>query len=188
VPADKAARTTVPSQGQRPRTRTLSRLRVPRPDAELGLSAFLLVVGVAVLVGATAIAPDMAHRGPVGPRAVPTFLGIGLCLIAVVHALDVLRGGHGEAEAGEDIELGTPPDWRTVGLLVGAFVANILLIEVIGWPLSGALMFWLTARALGSAHPLRDAGLALAIGVASYELFAQLLQIPLPGGPLAGVL
>jgi putative tricarboxylic transport membrane protein len=187
VGAKQVARTAVPS-GERPRTRTLTRLRARVADPELGLSAFLLVFGVTVLVSATTIAPDTAGRGPVGPRAVPVFLGIGLCLIAIAHAVDVLRGSHGEAEAGEDIELGTPPDWRTVGLLVGAFVANILLIEVIGWPLSGALMFWLAARALGSAHPLRDAGLALGVGVASYELFAHLLQIPLPGGALAGVL
>ena len=151
--APKAARRPVPSPGEPPRTRTLTRLRARVADPELGLSAFLLVFGVTVLVSAATIAPDAAGRGPVGPRAVPTFIGIGLCVIAVAHAIDVLRGGHGEAEAGEDIELGTPPDWRTVGLLVGAFAANVLLIDVIGWPLSGALMFWLGARALGSRHP-----------------------------------
>jgi putative tricarboxylic transport membrane protein len=188
MPADKTARASVPSEGRRPPARRLPRVRVPRLDPELGLSAFLLVFGAVVLASATTIAADTADRGPVGPRAVPVFLGIGLCVIAVAHAVDVLRGGHGEAEAGEDIELGTPPDWRTVGVLVSAFVTNILLLDVIGWPLSGALMFWLGARALGSTHPVRDVGLALALGLVSYELFARFLELPLPAGPLAGVL
>jgi putative tricarboxylic transport membrane protein len=188
MPSTRATRPPGPSEEERPRKRTLARLRVRRIDPEFGLSAFLLVLGVAVLLGASAIAPDASHRGPVGPRAVPMFLGIGLCVIAVLHALDVARGGHGEAEAGEDIELGTPPDWRTVGVLAAAFVSNILLIEVIGWPLSGALMFWVAAQALGSRSRIRDVGIALLLGVLSYELFARLLEIPLPGGPLAGVL
>jgi putative tricarboxylic transport membrane protein len=188
MPAEKTARDSVASEAQRPDARALRRPRERRLDPELGLSAFLLVLGLGVLLSAAAIAPDTAGRGPIGPRAVPVFLGIGLCLIAVAHAVDVLRGGHGEAEAGEDIELSTPPDWRTVGVLVSAFVTNILLLDVIGWPLSGALMFWLAARALGSTHPVRDVGLALALGVASYELFARFLELPLPAGPLAGVL
>ena len=176
------------ADSERPRRRTLAPLRARGIDPEFFVSAFLLALGIAVLAGASAIAPDVSHRGPVGPRAVPVFLGIGLCVIAVLHALDVARGGRGEAEAGEDIEIGTPPDWRTVGLLAAAFVANVLLLEAIGWPLSGALMFWIAAQALGSRRRLPDVGIALALGVLSYELFARLLDIPLPAGPLAGAL
>ena len=45
----------------------------------------------------------------------------------------MLRGGHGEAEEGEDVDLTAPTEWRVVLPLVGAFVANILLIDRLGW-------------------------------------------------------
>ena len=78
-------------------------------------------------------------------------------IVAVFLALDVSRGGRGEPEGGEDIELGGGTDWRTVLMLAAAFVANALLIEPLGWPFSGAILFWGSAFALGSRHYIRDA-------------------------------
>jgi hypothetical protein len=49
-------------------------------------------------------------------------------------------------------------------------------------------MFWLTARAFDTNHPLRDAGIALALSVAAYALFGRILQLSLPAGLLAGAL
>ncbi len=34
-----------------------------------------------------------------------------------------------------------PSDWRTVGLLVGLFVALIVLVNPLGWAITGALFF-----------------------------------------------
>jgi len=61
--------------------------------------------------------------------------------VHIVHG-DVARGGHGEPEAGEDVDLSGGADWRTVALLVAVFVANALLIERLGWVISGGLLFW----------------------------------------------
>ena len=82
-----------------------------------------------------------------------------------------LRGGHGEAEAGEDVDLGHGSDWKTVGLLAAAFVANILLIERLGWPVSGAVLFFGTAYALGSRHLIRNAIISIALSVGTWYLF-----------------
>jgi putative tricarboxylic transport membrane protein len=166
----------------------LARLRQRGVDvAEFGVSAFLFALGIVVLIGTTQIAAAI-QRGPVGPKAVPTVVGVGLLILAVWHALDVARGGHGEAEAGEDIELGTPADWRTVAILLAGFVGNIVLMEPLGWPLSGALMFFVISRALGARSTVRDIGIALVLGFVSYYLFAELLQLTLPSGVLEGVL
>jgi putative tricarboxylic transport membrane protein len=170
------------------RPRVLARIRARGADPEYGVSALLLGLGILVLIQTTQISAAMGERGPVGPKAFPTAIGVGLLVVAVLHALDVLRGGHGEAEAGEDIELGHPADWKTVGLLAGAFVANIALIEPLGWPLSGALLFWGGTFALGSRAPLRDLPIALAMGFGSYYLFANALGLYLPAGPLEGVI
>lgn len=166
----------------------LARLRARGVDAEYGVSLFLLALGILVLIESASIGEAAGQRGPVGPAVVPTIVGAALVVISVLHAVDVLRGGHGEAEAGEDIELDAPADWKTVALLAGAFVANILLIEPLGWPLSGALLFWGGARALGSRTPLRDIPIALALSFGSYFLFANGLGLDLPTGVLEGVL
>jgi putative tricarboxylic transport membrane protein len=100
----------------------------------------------------------------------------------------VLRGGHGESEMGEDIDLSHPSDWRTVLLLIAAFLANVVLIDRVGFPISGAVLFWGSAYALGSRHWLRDPLIALALSVITDLIFARGLGIGLPAGPLEGVL
>ena len=57
-------------------------------------------------------------------------------------------------------------------MLAAAFVANALLIEPLGWPISGAILFWGSAFALGSRHYLRDAVIALVLSFGSWYLFA----------------
>ena len=82
--------------------------------------------------------PDRLHpAGPVGPAAVPAVVGVALLVIAVLLARDVLRGGHGESEVGEDVDLSHPSDWRTVLLLIAAFLANVVLIDRVGFPSRG---------------------------------------------------
>ncbi len=48
------------------------------------------------------------------PATVPLVVGGLLVVVAVFLAVDVLRGGRGEPEGGEDIELTGGSDWRTV--------------------------------------------------------------------------
>ena len=181
--AEWEGRAGVPEGGSPPAGR-----RGLRADPEFGVSAFVLLLGLVVLYETTLISSATVARGPVGPRAVPFVIGVGLVVLSFFHALDVARGGHGESEHGEDIEEGTKADWRTVGIVVLAFVANIFLIEILGWILSGALLFFVTARALGSHHLLLDAGIALGMGVLSFLIFAYGLGLALPGGILEPIL
>jgi putative tricarboxylic transport membrane protein len=159
-----------------------------RGRSELGVSVLLAALGALVLVDASRIPTDFTQRGPVGPAAVPAAVGVTLLVIAVLLARDVLRGGHGESETGEDIDLSQPSDWRTVLLLIAAFLANVVLIDRVGFPISGAVLFWGSAYALGSRHLLRDPLIALALSVITYLIFARGLGISLPAGPLEGVL
>ncbi len=159
-----------------------------RERSELGVSGVLVVLGVVVLVDALRIHTDFAQRGPVGPKAVPILVGSLLLVVAVLLARDVLRGGRGEAEGGEDVDLSAPSDWRTVLVLCGAFLANAALIGVVGFPISGAVLFWGAAYALGSRHFVRDPLIAAGLSVGTFLIFNNLLGVPLPGGPLMGVL
>jgi putative tricarboxylic transport membrane protein len=119
---------------------------------------------------------------------VPIVVGGLLVIVAGFLALDVYRGGRGEPEGGEDVDLTGRSDWRTVLLLAAAFVSNALLIETLGWPISGAILFWGSAFALGSRHYIRDAGIALVLSFGSWYLFAFGLGVILPVGILKGIL
>jgi putative tricarboxylic transport membrane protein len=158
-----------------------------RERSELGICALLVVLGVLVLTDALRIPTDFAQRGPVGPKAVPILVGSLLLLVAVLLARDVLRGGRGEAEGGEDVDLTAPADMRTVLLLCGAFLANAVLIGVVGFPISGAILFWGAAYALGSRNLVRDPLIAAGLSIVTFLVFNNLLGVPLPGGPLMEV-
>ncbi|MFJ8192658.1 tripartite tricarboxylate transporter TctB family protein [Streptomyces sp. NPDC096094] len=159
-----------------------------RDHSELGVCVLLLALGVLVLTDALTMDVDITQRGPVGPRTVPIVVGIGLLVIAALLAVDVLRGGRGEAEGGEDIDLSEPADWRTVLLLSGIFLGAAVLIEPAGFPVAGALLFWGAAFALGSRRVDRDPLIAAVLSLFTYVVFDKLLGVPLPGGPLMGVL
>jgi putative tricarboxylic transport membrane protein len=156
--------------------------------SELGVALFLGALGLLVMVSALMLPESAIARGPVGPAAVPVVVGGLLVVVSIFLAIDVLRGGRGEPEGGEDIELGGGTDWRTIAIVAASFLANALLIEPLGWPISGAILFWGAAFALGSRHYIRDAVIAIALGVGSWYLFVLGLGISLPVGILEGIL
>jgi putative tricarboxylic transport membrane protein len=66
-------------------------------------------------------------------------------------------------------------------MLVALGVAlHVLLAERAGFIVAATVLFWCTARAFDNRHPVRDALAALAVSLASYVLFAQVLQLSLP--------
>jgi putative tricarboxylic transport membrane protein len=159
-----------------------------RGRSELGLAVLLGAVGVLVLWDASKLQVQYSQADPVGPKAVPYIVAALLLGCAVWLAVDVLRGGHGEAEGGEDIDLSHPSEWRVVVPLVVAFLANILLIDVLGWVISGTILFWGSVWALGSRHYVRDFFVSVTLSLATFYGFYAGLGIFLPAGLLDGVL
>jgi putative tricarboxylic transport membrane protein len=159
-----------------------------RGRAELGVAAFLALVGVVVLVDGLGLPTVSAAADPVGTRPMPLVVGAMLVVCAVFLAVDVVRGGRGEVEGGEDVDLDHPSDWRTVGLLLVAFVANIVLIDRLGFVISGAILFWGSCFALGSRHLVRDPLISVALSLGTFYGFYSGLGIHLPAGVLQGVL
>ncbi|GAA2160008.1 putative tricarboxylic transport membrane protein [Humibacillus xanthopallidus] len=156
--------------------------------SEYGVAVLLLALGVWAITDAMSLTDLASSKGPVGAKTVPMLVGGLLVLMAILLAVDIARGGRGEQEGGEDVDLSHGSDWRTIGLLAGAFVANALLIERIGWPLSGAILFFGTTYALGSRHYVRNAIISLVMSVGSWYLFYAGLGIKLPVGLLKGIL
>ena len=156
--------------------------------AELGVALLLGAAGALVLWDAIGLVTPYSKSDPVGPKTVPYIVGALLIICAVLLAINVLRGGKGEAEGGEDVELGHPADWKTVLPLAGAFILNILLIDWAGWVISGTVLFWGSVLALGSRHYVRDGIISVALSLLTFYGFYLGLGIALPAGLLEGIL
>jgi putative tricarboxylic transport membrane protein len=154
--------------------------------AQLGLAALLAVIGGYTVYDATTL--DVGFADPVGPRVFPYVVGTVLLVLAVLLVVATLRGSRPEADDGEDIDLTTPADWTTVAKLVGVLVFTIATISVLGWAISGALLFAGAAWALGSATLLRDVLAGAVLSVGSWYGFYVGLGIPLSPGLLDGIL
>lgn len=156
--------------------------------SELGVALLLGVFGVVVLVDALGIDAPTTDSDRVGPQAFPLGVAVLLLLCAVGLAVDVLRGGQGEAEEGEDVDLTAGTEWAVVVPLLLVFVASVLLVDVLGWVVSGALLFFGCTWALGSRHYVRDLAISLAMSLITFYGFYLGLGIHLPAGILEGVL
>ena len=148
----------------------------------------LVVAGAFLIYDAVTLEAGFAKVDPVGPKLFPIVIGVVLIVLAVVLAVAIPRGSVGEADAGEDVDPNMPSDWRTVGLLVGVFVATILLVKPLGWAITGALLFAGAATILGSRHYVRNIVIGAVLSVGSFYAFYSGLGIPLPAGILDGIL
>jgi putative tricarboxylic transport membrane protein len=116
----------------------------------------------------------------------PLFVLTGLLATALLSLGGLLRQWRQPAARAGSTAGGSR--WRALALLGAAAAVDLLLLESAGFVPASTAMFWLTARAFDTNHPLRDAGIALALSVAAYALFGRILQLSLPAGLLAGAL
>lgn len=160
----------------------------PVDYAQFVICAVMVAVGVFLIYDAATLPGGYAKVDPVGPRMFPIAIGVGLLVAAFALAVAILRGSRGEPDGGEDIDLDEPSDWRTVGLLVGLFVAVIVGVRPLGWAIMGAVLFAGAATILGSRHYVRNVVIGAALSVGSFYAFYSGLGIPLPAGILDGIL
>ncbi|MER8002564.1 tripartite tricarboxylate transporter TctB family protein [Streptomyces sp. NPDC095613] len=166
-------------------------MEVPANVASPGPRMFPTMVAVACVVFAVLLGVDVVRRPEpeqvTAPAdgAPPTGAGTaaGNDTVATVAA----------DTTGSDAENTLAPsrvrsNRRAVLGLVGTIAAFIALLVPLGWLLSGALLFWGVARALGSRRPVFDAFLSIAISSIVQLAFSAGLGLSLPPGILAGVL
>jgi putative tricarboxylic transport membrane protein len=148
----------------------------------------LVAVGAFLIYDAVTLEAGFAKVDPVGPKMFPIAIGVVLIVLAVILAIAIPRGSIGEADAGEDVDPTMPGDWRTVGLLIAAFVGLIVLVNPLGWVITGTLFFAASATILGSRHYIRNIVIGLVLALVSFYGFYSGLGIPLPAGILDGIL
>ncbi|AKE88640.1 MULTISPECIES: tripartite tricarboxylate transporter TctB family protein [Rhodococcus] len=159
-----------------------------KDPAQFVVCGVLVAVGVFLIVDALTLTAGFVKVDPVGPRLFPMVVGTGLVVCAVALAAAILWGSTGEEDGGEDVDLSSPGDWRTVGLLVALFVATIALVGPLGWAITGTLLFAGAATVLGNRHYVRSLVIGAVLGFGSFYAFYVGLGIPLPAGILDGIL
>lgn len=156
--------------------------RHPRLIGELIFVALILALGVFTLTGVFTIRVPVGNR--VGPTAFPVIVAALLLLTGLAVLIGVLRGKFGAADESEDTDPHANTDWLTILKLVALVVAQLLLIEVIGWTLSATLLFGGTAWVLGAKKWWLSALIGFVLSFAVQIVFGELLGLSLPLGPL----
>lgn len=120
-----------------------------------------------------------------GPRFFPGILMVAGYILAVLLALHYLRSPEHPKETSAQ-RYRTFTDWTAVAWAVGGFLVFALTLDVLGWILAAALLFWSVAKGFGSRRSLFDISLALVVSSAIYLAFSVGLGLNLPSGILGG--
>lgn len=157
--------------------------RLAGPD--LGAGLFVVALAGLAIWGVRRI-PASPLYAQVGPTVVPwiaagALLACGLALVAMA-----LAGGWSHAI--EEVRTQAPINPASFGLLWAGLLANLLLIETLGFVFSATAMFVLVAAAFGSRRFLRDLLIGAAVTLGSYLFFDRALGVDIGAGILEGVL
>jgi putative tricarboxylic transport membrane protein len=143
-----------------------------------------ILVLAAVYFYATAQIPSLEIGDPLGPKAFPRMLGIGLLVTAGMLFLEMWKARKAEGPKDEGAE---PQDYHHY-LIVGAVVVwtslYFAVFEWLGYILStAAYLIVLTAyfnRGKWTANVLTS----VLFGIGGYVMFSKLLEVNLPSGIL----
>jgi putative tricarboxylic transport membrane protein len=147
---------------------------------EAVLGGGVLALGL-FIVSETALLEVAPVHAAVGPTLFPYLVGGGLIVIGV---LVLYQAGFGHIAHERGFEL----DWVAVVLISAGLVAQMFLLEWLGWIPSTTLLFMAVARSFGSRRLLIDALLGLALTSLVFVIFNYGLDLTLPGGVLGDLL
>ena len=140
-----------------------------------------LIVGVLLLIVAALVGYDASQQTitstyGVGPTAMPYVVCAGLVMLGLAHFFVAFREGLPEPEEA---------DRNALLWIAGGLVFLIACIGLGGgFSIAIAVVFACTARGMGRQALLVDAAIGLVLGLAIFLVFAKLLTLILPSGPL----
>ncbi len=148
---------------------------------DLGIALGVIAIGLIAAWQTTEI-PQSAYAA-VGPRIFAWAAAAMLIVMGLFLVKDAVAGGwsHEADEFGE-------VDWPGGIWLVGGLVANVALIDVIGFILASTVLFVFTARAFGSRQLVRDAVIGFLMAFISYVGFDRILGYKIGTGLIEGLI
>lgn len=150
--------------------------------SELTVAVLLFAIAGYLTYGIVTMDVPEGAMAP-GPRFFPIIIAIAIAVLGVLLAIGVFRAPPEARSADYRFH----SDWRSLGLVIGGFLAFALLLIPVGWILSAALLFWVVAHALGSRRRLLDIGISLVFSSAIQLAFSAGLGLTLPGGIFEGI-
>jgi putative tricarboxylic transport membrane protein len=160
--------------------------------SELVLAGLVAAIGVYLTVGILTMDVPEGAKAP-GPQFFPAIIAGAAFVLAALLAIQALR--HPEPpvavtsatadDAGRRYR--THTDWKSLGIVLTAFLGFCLILEPLGWILSAAAMFWAMSYALGSRKRYLDPALALTFASFIQVAFSAGLGLALPAGILEGI-
>lgn len=146
-----------------------------RPDrAALCIAVLLATVSGVIFWDMTRLTQATGYS-QVGPASVPKAIAFALAGLAVWTVFAAFRHDFPERE---------PQEVKPVLWIVSGLVAQMLLLNTAGFSIATGIMFALTAYGFGK----RKLWFSIPIGIAAcyviWLIFAKLLQLSLPAGPL----
>ena len=146
-----------------------------RPDVAALVIAVLLAVLAAVVFLETRAMPVAAAYARVGPANAPYLISAFLAVLAVGHVVAAFRHGLPEREADRP----GPMLW-----IVGGLVLQMLLLRPAGFSIATGLLFAFTAKGFGKGPLWFTVPLGIVVSLVIWLIFAGLLKLSLPAGPL----
>ncbi|MDE1568219.1 tripartite tricarboxylate transporter TctB family protein [Aquabacter sp. P-9] len=149
--------------------------KVKGPD-KAGIVIAAALAGLAGVIWWDATKLSALSPYGLGPDAAPKVVAAGLAVLAVANFVNAWRGAMPHRE---------PGDLGAILWIVGGLAALIAIIAFGGgFIIATAVLFAATARAFGRRALLVDFGIGVGLGLVAYLLFAKLLSLTLPTGPL----
>ncbi|MBI3435290.1 MAG: tripartite tricarboxylate transporter TctB family protein [Proteobacteria bacterium] len=146
----------------------------------VGIAIAVLLAAAAGVVAWDASSITLTPTYGVGPKLVPILVAIGLLVLALANLLLAWRGEPPAAETA---------DRRALVLILGGLAALIAVIGLDGgFIVATAILFAATTTAFGRRAPFTDFGIGLALALIVYLVFARLLTLSLPIGPIERLL
>ncbi|WP_165219597.1 tripartite tricarboxylate transporter TctB family protein [Affinirhizobium pseudoryzae] len=146
-----------------------------RPDwAALVIAAVLVAIAAVIFADASRLREVMGYS-PVGPATVPMVIAFILVLLAVWTVFAAFRNDFPEREKQEI----SPVAW-----IVGGLAAQMLLLNTAGFSIATGVLFAATAAGFGKRRVWISLPLGIVLCLIVWLIFAGLLQLSLPAGPL----
>lgn len=139
-----------------------------------------------------------------GPGFFPGLIAAGLYLFAVLLAVAAVKQKRRDAKAAAERDLaivegridpsgGADADegddrgrlvWSSLAWIVLGFAGFALTLELLGWIIGAAALFWCVARGFGERRYIASAVVGLAASSVAYIAFDMMLGLSLPSGIL----
>jgi putative tricarboxylic transport membrane protein len=144
-----------------------------------------ILILAAVYFYATEKLPSLEIGDPLGPKAFPRLLGIGLVITAIILLIEIIRGR--KPAAASDVPSRGPTDKYSYIIVGGVTVWTFLyflVFESLGYVISTSLYLLVLTMCLNRGRWIQNVLTSVLFSLGSYLMFVKLLGVNLAPGVL----